>query len=824
MGNRVQFRRTGNLLLGVMLWSILIVGSFLPRPVAAQLPTTNALSFFTNLSSRLLQQEFGLPLSQVQIYPINQYTPAVHRLLQVTANLWEATANSPDGLPTVFRPRFRVVGNAVYLSSYVVVTNASELNGLSLFELNALTNARALIPASGDVLIYGVPLVIGARKGLPNFNEFQIAPTFELARKIQLIKPTASSTIISETNQFFTLALTMPIAAEFWNAYSTIFTNAVTICITNRTTMTLTNDTGINVSVTIVTGDRYSTNDWPRFNSANPVALTNKYSFISMLRTNIPFLPQSGTNIGYVPQVGFVSATNSNLYDTSQNLYLPHWGMTITNRVQAMILDEATGRIIDYVLLDGLNCATNLTDVFARPNSWNNGNSVEEVFKSVWATNVAPDLLHLSGRRGVEMQIMIAWGAFGSSFNNYWKAYGNLAPEYSTVAAAIAFFNNFLSNTATTNRATVPFTPTVKFALPRIWQANDPLVHYMADEMFYAELAEMEPVRWQIPQTSGPQVAYDNIGKLNDRYQPWGGSPVKPMEGDPNNFAPAVKDPGVKSANNWEFPTNAVPTLGWLGRVHRGTPWQTIYLKAVDVDLANFTYSLFQWLAPGNDQRAALRWRNITGNRDLTDGFHSRPVQDWPLVTLIQSLLNTNAPQYLLSINDRNATNWLAVFHGMTVLTNSAPSSLPFDALLMTSDSPQAALLVQAVANARNNQPGQVFSSLEALLAIPELSVLSPWLNLAVIQSKMTDEAYEKIPSQLLSLVREDSVGTVRVEGGAARISFSGFDGYPYAVERSGDLVNWISVRTNYPTNGVFEFVLPSVNSTNVFYRSVLLP
>ena len=30
----------------------------------------------------------------------------------------------------------------------------------------------------------------------------------------------------------------------------------------------------------------------------------------------------------------------------------------------------------------------------------------------------------------------------------------------------------------------------------------------------------------------------------------------------------------------WSFPTNKFPSIGWLGRVHRGTPWQTIFLKA----------------------------------------------------------------------------------------------------------------------------------------------------------------------------------------------------------------------------------------------------
>jgi len=39
----------------------------------------------------------------------------------------------------------------------------------------------------------------------------------------------------------------------------------------------------------------------------------------------------------------------------------------------------------------------------------------------------------------------------------------------------------------------------------------------------------------------------------------------------------------VRSSDDWEFPTNQFPNIGWLGRVHRGTPWQTIYLKATDV-------------------------------------------------------------------------------------------------------------------------------------------------------------------------------------------------------------------------------------------------
>jgi hypothetical protein len=39
----------------------------------------------------------------------------------------------------------------------------------------------------------------------------------------------------------------------------------------------------------------------------------------------------------------------------------------------------------------------------------------------------------------------------------------------------------------------------------------------------------------------------------------------------------SFKDPLVRGSDDWDFPTNKFPGIGWLGRVHRGTPWQTVY-------------------------------------------------------------------------------------------------------------------------------------------------------------------------------------------------------------------------------------------------------
>ncbi len=71
----------------------------------------------------------------------------------------------------------------------------------------------------------------------------------------------------------------------------------------------------------------------------------------------------------------------------------------------------------------------------------------------------------------------------------------------------------------------------------------------------------------------------------DDRYQPWGiADQLKLLPNvDTNVYNMAYRDPLVYSPDNWDFPTNRYPNVGWLGRVHRGTPWQTVYLKATNI-------------------------------------------------------------------------------------------------------------------------------------------------------------------------------------------------------------------------------------------------
>ena len=69
-----------------------------------------------------------------------------------------------------------------------------------------------------------------------------------------------------------------------------------------------------------------------------------------------------------------------------------------------------------------------------------------------------------------------------------------------------------------------------------------------------------------------------NLCRLNDAWHPWG----KTNTGGKNDSS--IKDPAINPYYNWwKFPDvmrGGVKSVGWLGQVHRGTPWQTLYLKS----------------------------------------------------------------------------------------------------------------------------------------------------------------------------------------------------------------------------------------------------
>ena len=120
-----------------------------------------------------------------------------------------------------------------------------------------------------------------------------------------------------------------------------------------------------------------------------------------------------------------------------------------------------------------------------------------------------------------------------------------------------------------------PFSPSATLVQQCTWQANDPLVHYTLDDLTSAELtnevAYIEPSQGRTP-------FREISARKNKRYYPWPSA-----YSDSGNDVPArmiYRDPLIFGSDSWNFPTNHFPSVGWIGRIHRGTPWQTMYLKA----------------------------------------------------------------------------------------------------------------------------------------------------------------------------------------------------------------------------------------------------
>lgn len=270
-----------------------------------------------------------------------------------------------------------------------------------------------------------------------------------------------------------------------------------------------------------------------------------------------------------------------------------------------------------------------------------------------------------------------------------------------------------------------------------------------------------------------------------------------------------------------------------LGSIHRGTPWQTIYMKASDLNITNFPVPLTTATAWTNFYpNAANTWIKWSGNTNPNEAFLTRPVEDRILFDVFAIAFDD--PHQLLSVNNPNTNSWLGVLDGLTVLTNNLTDvqlmsmNPQFDTFVMESNSPQAAFIANAINAARSGQPSHYFRGLGDILIVPELSDASPWLNRSTgkqLQKGITDEAYEIIPSQLLARLRPDSIGSLVQTGGVMKIQFSGFDNYPYAIQVSSNLQNWDVIGTNYPANGIFELIAsPTTGTDRRFFRSVLLP
>lgn len=700
------------------------------------IPWTTAGAFFTNAADRMLKAlhprpGIDMPAGSVQIavtnipiWPTNYYSPAVHRALQLAANIYDATTNRPSAtgapfLPTVFRPLFNA--------------DPAVPGGLRIADVAELGQTadefwtEVTIPGR-DRRFAGYPLILGAKKGHPNFNEFELQTVVVAGRKIELAKRSPTSLPVF-TNQLYTLAISNVFGIEFWNSYRDPYPRELELRVRLESAIVLSNEfAAIRTWTNII-----------NHSSVIPANTWEGEQFRIPVSTNLVFLPPSV----YRRDGLLISVTNAlglNVFETAAGFPIPTWRLNVTNRVVAALIDRsiAGGRFVDFVDLNNLTSHIDISrELFGQQNLAGETSLVG----SFWVTNRVQGI-----PEGIRNQVQASLGQINVP---NWHSASAEPLQGNDKLKAIERFRQFVGLSSPTAppsptlRMQAPFSPAIKLLHQKSWQANDPLVNRTVWDL-------EDPARTNLIERLPPLFVIDaersNIGKINQRYRPWQRGLYS--SGDATDFDPSLKDPQIRSSDDWDFPTNALPTIGWLGRVHRGTPWQTVYLKSLPPDPAAAAGTARQWYRWSG--HPIWRWPG-----DLIPlGTH--PTNDWRILDLFTTAFDDNASRGLLSVNQSGLAAWSAVFSGVPILTNQVAGT-NVSPHIIEPNTPELRAVVDGINFARSLRPAARFNTLGEVLSAPELTLASPYLRMDPSQNGIpADAVVERIPQMTLGLLRTD--------------------------------------------------------------------
>jgi hypothetical protein len=724
------------------------------------------LGFFTNAADILLRsQEFVLTnqlcvlntysnayihfgINRIPVYNSTnssvRYSARIHRMLQLAANIYDASVSrarndpitggtnvSPNGVyfPSVFRPIFSVTNingaQLLYIAGYTNDVQNAQVASAQLYGTAAghpvwRDPTDPLIQPNDNV--WGVPWVVGAVKGLPAFNQYAIATSVSLTRKLEFPVANEKPTY---TNQFYLMSISNVIGAEAWNSYSTAFpdnvgyqfSNCVSFVITNAVTGS--QNWGTNFVFTNRVQSAILANQWPGWPGGSSSA-----GFTNILLANVSSLPLAYYSLSSPPGGAFLNLSNYPNFlagDKRQMTYPPYqWVVNMTNRVFYALYDFSVTppRLLDFVNLGPFGSSLNILQQIGQRGP---SGGVPPVSGAAANNNTADSLCWL------QTQSPIA-GMPQGVYNQMQIGMGNITiSDYAQNPTAANTFSNNLAGKSTNTAMTsfdCPFNPSIVENQYYYLEANDPLVHYTVDDLSWPELSvnfqELKPV----------SMAYNpltltNNGTVNQRYEPWGFNNQALAEN------PTFIDPGVTRSDLWNFPTNKFPSIGWLGRVHRGTPWQTIFLKA-----------------DANPGGAVGNYANWT--QSWVTNSDSYPTNDYALLDLFTAVPNDNAACGLLSVNQTNQAAWSALLSGVIGFYGVGPTNgaaiQPGDVSYYV-DTP-----TNGINPVRAAQRNGIFHHLGDILNAPTLTIQSPFVINAT--GPITDDVVERIPEQILGLLK----------------------------------------------------------------------
>jgi hypothetical protein len=532
----------------------------------------SASSHFTNLAAHIfpVARHAESPF-RIEIFPTNHYTVETHRLLQIAANMVDGLANQPR--PKIFQPLYSVEGGKVFITNYQEILDPNVLLKKPV-PLQELINSNDL---DSDTLLEGQPLLIGAQKNLPNLNEITVISAATLYRELEFLKQNNARP--HQTNQYFYIGVSNLFGVELWNGYTNALTN-ITVQWSGRLDLTLLDDATVLTATNFNLEGSMAISHW----AAAPLITRRSTNFILPILTNFTLLPQSSYSL---ERHQLESGTNR-LATGNLALPTPKLKVLVNNPLTLVIFEIVNGQtnVLDYVSLPrkgttldfdlqrilGSRLATDPYARFFNPQSGSNLSNAPTV--------------------GILDQIAVSTGDLPVSSADWRSANVNVNDK----ERSQDYFRELLfgRTNAPNSSFFAPLVPGITVVGTDSFSVVDPLINDLWQHNFPAFSGSHSI----FPIGLSKHVNVFNSLKLNLGNLNFYETPVAWWD----DFATLPKLIRIRP-DDFSFPENRDLNLEWLSRIHRGTPWETIYLGHQPIFPFSFwtAYGLSEALYSTND-------------------------------------------------------------------------------------------------------------------------------------------------------------------------------------------------------------------------------
>lgn len=344
--------------------------------MASRLAAQTPLEYFTSQANAALQAQFGFGLTNIPVYcatnPAAGYSAAIHYVLQSAANAYDATTPATN-FPSVFRPTFAWQGDTLLITGYTCVSNGGYSQVLRGFK--SLTNTTI----TTDDNVWGIPWVIGAKDGIPAFNEYCYASSIYVNRELQFVRyPSPSqrgqyntARPPEYTNQFYFMSISNAFGVECWNYSKSPYTNGVTWYLVDIVSIRITNNYNFGLITNIELLTNGSLGTWPGWPGQGGASFVIPLKFDT---TILPYCYWSESAHQFVPVVNGIPGFFPG--DTNQSDWPIHdWSMTISNNLVYALFDSNSGSVLDFENLGEFGSAIDFNAVLTNlpiggPSPW----------------------------------------------------------------------------------------------------------------------------------------------------------------------------------------------------------------------------------------------------------------------------------------------------------------------------------------------------------------------------------------------------------------------------------------------------------------------